>query len=283
MKLGIGSGAYYNVYDYEEGFKKLKRHGYDCVDYNDLTKMDSALYGLSDVKFREFFKDVAGCARACGVEIWQMHGLWPTVNNDKTEADRQKTVEYFIRELEAAHYLGCKYFVLHPFMPFGHNVEGDYDFTFRLNLELLRTLIPHAVRWGVTLCFENMPFKDNPISKVSEIKRLVRAVDHPLVKVCLDVGHANIISGDVAADARLLRDDLAVIHVHDNPGWCDAHALPYCGTVGWDELLSALREIGFDGCFNLETMIPDAMPEPYREEMRVSLARLAREMANRIA
>ena len=282
MKLGIGSRAYYNVYDYEEGFRRLKRHGYNCIDYNDLTDMSSELYGLSDCEFRKFFEDVAECAEKCGVEIWQMHGLWPTVNNDRTEADRQKTVEYFIRELEAAHYLGCRYFVLHPFMPFGHDVEGDYGFTFEVNRELLRTLIPHAVRWGVTLCVENMPFKNNPISKVSEIKRLVRALDHPSVKVCLDVGHANIVSGDVAADVRLLGEDLAVLHVHDNPGWCDAHALPYSGTVRWDDFLAALGEIGFDGCFNLETMIPDNMPEPYCEEMRVSLAGLAREMTDRI-
>jgi len=282
MRLGIGSGAYYNVYDYAEGFGRLRHHGYDCVDYNDLTDMHSELYRLSDVSFREFFEDVASRARECGVEIWQMHGLWPTVNNDRTEADRQRTLGYFIRELEAAHYLGCRYFVFHPFMPFGHDAEGDYDFTFRVNLELIEALLPHAERWGVTLCIENMPFRQNPISRVSEIRRLVRSVDHPLVRVCLDVGHANIVSGDVAADVRLLGDDLAVLHLHDNPGWCDAHALPYCGTVGWEELLAALREIGFDGCFNLETMIPDAMPEPYREQMRVSLAKLAREMADKI-
>ncbi len=282
MKLGIGSKVYYSVYDYEEGFRRLKRHGYDCVDHNDLADMSSELYGLSDGEFRAFFENVAGCARECGVEIWQMHGLWPTVNNDKTAEDRQSTVEYFIRQLEAAHYLGCRYFVLHPFMPFGHDVEGDYALTFELNLELLRTLIPHAERYGVTLCIENMPFKNNPISRVSEIKRLVRTADHPLVKVCLDVGHANIVSSDPAADVRLLGDDLATLHVHDNPGWCDAHALPYCGTVRWDELLAALGEIGFDGCFDLETSIPDSMPEPYREEMQLSLAGLARDMANRI-
>lgn len=282
MKLGIGSKVYYNVRDYAEGFKKLKRHGYDCVDYNDLADMSSELYGLSDGELREFLESVASSARECGVEIWQMHALWPTVNLDKTEPDRKRTVEYFIRQLEAANYLGCRYFVFHPFMPFGHNEEGNYSFTFDVNLALIKTLIPYAMRWGVTLCIENMPFKNNPISKVSEIKRLVRTIDHPMVKVCLDVGHANIVSSDVAADVRLLGDDLATLHIHDNPGWCDAHALPYCGTVKWDEFLTALGEIGFDGCFNLETAIPAAMPEPYCEEMRSSLARLAREMADSV-
>lgn len=282
MRLGIGSSVYYNVYDYEEGFKKLKSHGYDCVDYNDLTNMNSALYRLSDAEFRNFFKQVGACAKECGVEIWQMHSLWLTVNFDKTESDRQKTMEYFIRQLEASYYLGCKYFVLHPFMPFGHDEEGDYSFTFDINVDLLQKLIPHAEKWDVTLCVENMPFKNNPISKVSEIKRLVRTVNHSRVKVCLDTGHANMFSSDIASDVRLLGEDLATLHVHDNSGWCDAHKLPYCGTIKWDEFLAALGEIGYNGCFTLETAISRNMPEPYREQMSIALARLAREMAERI-
>ena len=282
MRIGIGSDTYYNVYDYEEGFKKMKSHGYDCVDYKVITNINSDLYKLSEEEFRKFFEKVRESAEKYGIEIWQMHSLWPTVNSDKTETDRQKTTEFFIRQIEAAYYLGCKYFVLHPFLPFGNDVEGDYSFTFQVNVDLLKKLIPHAEKWDVTLCVENLPFRENPISKVSEVKRLVRTVDHPRVKVCLDTGHANIFSSDIASDVRLLGDDLATLHVHDNTGWCDAHTLPYCGTLRWNELLAALGEIGFDGCFNLETGISKNMPEPHREEMRVSLAKLARSMAEQI-
>ena len=282
MRIGIGSDTYYNVSDYEEGFKKMKSHGYDCVDYKVITNINSDLYKLSEEEFCKFFEKVRESAEKYEIEIWQMHSLWPTVNSDKTETDRQKTTEFFIRQIEAAYYLGCKYFVLHPFLPFGNDVEGDYSFTFQVNVDLLKKLIPHAEKWDVTLCVENLPFRKNPISKVSEVKRLVRTVDHPRVKVCLDTGHANIFSSDIASDVRLLGDDLATLHVHDNTGWCDAHKLPYCGTLRWDELLAALGEIGFDGCFNLETGISKNMPEPYREEMRVSLAKLARSMAEQI-
>jgi len=282
LKIGIRSKEYYDVYDYEDGFKKMKSHGYDCVDYGDICNIDSELYKLSDEEFLAFFKQVGACAQKYGLEIWQMHSVWPTVNSDKTEADRQKTTEYFIRQIEAAHYLECKYFVLHPFIPFGHKTEGDHSFTFKTNVELLQKLIPYAEKWDVTLCVENLPFEKISISKVSEIKKLVRTVDHPRVKVCLDTGHANIFSSDIAADVRLLGDDLATLHVHDNDGCSDEHKPPYCGTLKWDEFLMALGEIGFEGCFNLEIPISKSMPEPKREEMRVSLAKLAREMANKL-
>ena len=144
---------------------------------------------------------------------------------------------------------------------------------------MLKTLLPYAEKWDVILCVENLPFTKNPIAKVSEVKRLLCALDDPRVKVCLDTGHANMLSRDIAADVRLLGDDLATLHVHDNTGWCDAHNLPYCGTLNWKEFLAALGEIGFSGCFNLETAISRAMPETYREEMQISLAKLTRSMA----
>ena len=278
MKIGIGSKAYYNVYDYEQGFKKLKAHGYDCVDYNDLTDFNSELYNLQAAEFSDFFKRVEASATDCGIDVWQMHAIWPTVNQDKTEADREKTLGYFVRQIEAAYYLGCKFFVMHPFMP----PNQDPELTFSINTELIKRLIPYAENFDVTICIENMPFADNQISKVSEIKRLISFIGHPRVKACLDTGHANMFSSDIATDVRVLGCDLAALHIHDNSGWCDAHRFPYCGTVKWDDLLIALREIGFNGCFNLETSVSKSMPEPYREQMQVSLATLTREMAEKI-
>ena len=281
MQIGITSSPYYGLYDFEDGFKKMKSHGYDCVDYRGLTKMDSELFALSDEEFRDFFKRQGKAARECGIEVFQMHSIWLTVGFDKTEEDRQKTLEYFIRQMEAAYYMECKYFVLHPFMPFGHDVDVNHEFAFDINVELLKRLIPFAEKFDVILCVENMPFKNNPISTVSEIKRIVRTVDHPRVKVCLDTGHANIFSNDIAADVRLLGDDLATLHVHDNSGNEDEHKLPYWGTIKWEEFLSALGEIGFDGCFSLETSISGKMPKPFREEMMITLAKLTRQMSEK--
>ena len=280
MKIGIVSTAYFDTYDYGEGLRRLRAHGYDCTDYNGLMKLSSPLYRLSQDELCAFLRGVRDSAELHGIEINQMHALWGTVNGDATEEDRLATTAYFIRDIEAAHALGCRNLVLHPLLPFGHNVEGDYGFTFERNVKLLRDLLPHAERWGVTLCVENLPFESNPISKISEVKRLVRLIDHPLVGICLDTGHANILSSDLAADVRFIGDDLRALHVHDNAGWCDAHQLPYCGTVRWDPFLAALREIGFTGVLSLECFIGAGMPEPTAEQMRRALAALAHQMAN---
>ncbi len=47
------------------------------------------------------------------------------VNHDLTEEDREKTKQYYIKEIKAAHYLGCRRLVIHPF--FDALKEIGYD------------------------------------------------------------------------------------------------------------------------------------------------------------
>ena len=120
------------------------------------------------------------------------------------------------------------------------------------------------------------------MSTVKEVKRLIREINHPKFKACLDTGHANVFHDNIAEDVRLLGDDLAALHVHDNKGNWDQHLIPYMGNIKWEEFLAALKEIGYKGAFTLETMISTSMPQPIMEEMQRSLACLARQMADKI-
>ena len=280
MKTGLESVAYFGLYDYAEGLKKLKSHGYECVDYGELCKRNSDLYTFDNDKYRRFLSDIGEEAYKQGVEIRQLHGLWAT--DDKTRELREESIRYFIKEIEGAHYLGCKNIVIHPFLPYGWGAEIDKDKIWDVNVDLFTRLLPYAEKYGVTICAENQPFTAVAMITVKEVKKLVRAIDNPLLKVCLDTGHANVFHDDLAADVRLLGNDLATLHVHDNKGNWDQHLIPYMGNIKWDEFLSALKEIGYNGCFTLETMISTTMPQPIKEEMQRSLAALARQMADKI-
>ena len=149
-------------------------------------------------------------------------------------------------------------------------------------MELFTRLAEYSERYGVITCVENLPFKAVEISTVESVKALVREINHPNLKICFDTGHANVFHDDIAEDVRLLGDDLATLHIHDNKGNWDQHLIPYMGNIQWGEFLSALQEIGYKGAFTLETMISPSMPSPIKEEMQVSLSRLARQMADKI-
>ena len=280
MKIGLESAAYFGLYDYDDGFRKLKEHGYDCIDYAELCKRHSDLYTFSADKYRGFLMDIGESADKHGVEITQLHGLWAT--DDKTRAQREESIAYFIKEIEGAHYLGCKNVVIHPFLPFGWGAEIDKDKIWDVNIDLFTRLLPHAEKYNVTICAENQPFTAIAMSTVKEVKKLIKEINHPLFKACLDTGHANVFHDNLADDVRLLGDDLATLHVHDNKGNWDQHLIPYMGNINWEDFLSALKEIEYKGAFTLETMISTSMPQPIKEEMQLSLARLARQMADKI-
>lgn len=280
MRIGLESSAYFGLYDYEEGLKRLKAHGYSCIDYGELSDRSSELYQFSKDKYRGFLMDIGESAKKLDVEITQLHALWPT--DDRTKEQREESVSYFIKEIEGAHYLGCKNVVVHPFMPFGWYDGKDKEKIWETNVDLFTRLVEYAEKYNVNVCVENLPFDLIEMSRVKEVKRLVRAINHPNLKICLDTGHANVFRDDIAEDVRLLGDDLAALHVHDNKGNWDQHLIPYMGNIKWDEFLTALKEIGYKGAFTLETMISPKMPQPIKEEMQMSLAKLAKQMGEKI-
>ena len=145
------------------------------------------------------------------------------------------------------------------------------------NLRWFRELIPLAEQLGVEIDIENgfdfadfqqtgdMPFA---FSTVEDVCWLVDQLNHPLVKVCFDTGHANISGLDVPASIRQLGNRLSTLHLQDNFGKIgpiepDVHLLPGHGAIDWSAVMEALRDIGFQGVLNMEPV--DALPQLPRE------------------
>ena len=280
MDVSLESTAYFGFDDYEQGLKTMSRHGYTGMDYQELCKADSPLFSMSDTEFKDYLTRFRSVAEDNGIKVSQLHGLW--VAPDRTARQRKQSVGFFIKDIKGAEILGCKNVVIHPFLPFGWGAEIDKDKIWDVNIELFDTLLPVAADCGVTICAENQPFTAIEISTVAGVKDLVRTINSPYLKVCFDTGHANVFHDDIAKDVRLLGEDLACLHVHDNKGNWDQHLIPYQGNIKWGDFLSALKEIGYKNTFSLETFISRNMPEPILENMRKDLAALAKYMARQI-
>ncbi len=282
MKTGIKSSAYFHLYDYEQGFKTLRAHGYDAVDYQEFMSMDSPLYSMGEDELSCFLTKVANAAEENDAEIYQVHAIWPTAGDD-TEEGRQKSLVYYRRSVLGAKYLRCKYLVIHPRMEYGWANNGTSEEFVQSNIAFLKELLPFAKQHGIILCLENMPFrKGSTFSTVKEWVAILDGVNDEHAKACLDTGHLNVMGEDAYTSVLALKDHLAVMHVHDNRWGTDMHLLPYQGTLDWDGLLKGLKEIAFDGCFSLETSIDERTPEAVKEDFQKALAALAKEMAKRI-
>ena len=130
LKTGLESSAYIFGNNYVEGMRKMKKHGYDCMDFSDFTPPDSILYSLEKNEFDNYFKEFKRAADSEGIEVWQMHGIWP--HDDSTEYLREQTALHDEKAIRAAGILGCKYFVIHPALPYGWGVEPSVQDAKRL-------------------------------------------------------------------------------------------------------------------------------------------------------
>lgn len=94
--------------------------------------------------------------------------------------------------------------------------------------------------------------------KIGDLEHIFREVNHPYVRFCLDVGHANTAEGPMEY-IRKFPDRIINVHYHDNHGTQDEHLNIGEGSMPWKAILAELFKLGFHGpfiseCFN-ETQI----------------------------
>ncbi len=279
MRIGVEACRYYFEGTKTVNTEWLKRHGYDCVDYGRLCNTNDELYTMPEEEMVDFLKNEGDVIRKGGVDVWQVHGPWPT--DDKTPESCAKKWEDCKRAVKGTAALGSKYLVMHPHMPFGWGGEQDHDAAEAANEDFFKKLCAYAQDYGVIICLENMPFSAQRISRIEKIVEFVKRLNLPNLQICLDTGHCNVFKDDIGDAVRLCGDLLAVLHVHDNDTRCDAHTMPYDGKCNWVGFREALKEIKFDGVLSLECQINKTYPPELDEYMRVGIAKIAAYLADK--
>ena len=278
LKTGIKSSGYFGLYDYGDGLKKIKKHGFDCIDFQGFLSPDGELYKLGERDFRNYFISLKSAAQSAGIEIWQTHATWQ--HDERTKQSRDEFLKKLEMSIKACGIMGCRYLVIHPSMPYGWDEEPSVKTAYDYTIERLEKLLPSAQAEDVVLCVENMPFKKgHSFSSVSEIKSIIKRFNDPYIKACFDTGHCNVSGENHYETIKLLGSDLVCLHVHDDFGRQDRHLIPFQGAIDWHGFAKGLKEIGFSGCISLETIIETKTPEPMKEQMQIALSGIARYLA----
>ena len=279
MRIGIESGAYLKKYGLKEGLERMKRHGYDCLDYQFLADTETELYRCGEPEFERRLNEIKEAAQQAGVEIVQTHGPWRWPPRDRTPEERAERFEKMEKSIRATRLLGVKYVIIHPIMPYGDGAQEDNAEFWAINFDFYGRLTKVAEREDVIICLENMPMPELPMARPAEILDFVRKIDRPNLRVCLDTGHCAV-CGVSPADAtrELGKEYLCTIHAHDNQGDRDYHLLPGEGIIDWPAFADALREIGYEGAFCLETAVKGEMPAEECERRERALADFVRQL-----
>lgn len=282
MKTGITLPSYTMLYGFEQGLKRLKAHGYDCVDYQDFIDTNNSIFQLDEDDFKKELLKVKDAVTNAGLEISQSHGPWRWPIQDATPEDRAERFEKMAKAIRGTALLGCKNYVIHAIMPFGCASVEKADLMWDMNYEFMGRLCKIAEDNDVIICFENLPFPKLSLAYVTGVLKFVKNMALPNFKVCLDTGHCTITKESPADAVRLLgKEYLQTLHVHDNNGVNDCHWIPYTGVIDWGDFAKALQEINFEGTVSLETHVPFGIPRDIIELHEVALAKMTARLAGR--
>jgi hydroxypyruvate isomerase len=153
--------------------------------------------------------------------------------------------------------LGIERMVVHPaeLGPGGVAVRPLHRSSGEMWLTGLRTLERLAVlgeRYGVTFALENLnTILDHPgipLARAKDTLALVSAVDHPNVKMMLDLYHAQIGEGNLIELVRAALPWIGEVQVADVPGRFE----PGTGEINYRAVAAALKDAGYSGVIGME-------------------------------
>ncbi len=267
----------------EKAIEIIHNSGFDAFDYTftDRGENDPVLKD----GFRDYFKNLREFADKTGIVCNQAHARFPVAVYGKEEWNRHQ-YSAVLRDIEAASVLGAKIIVVHP-IHCGYPFEGMYE----RNIDFYGGLIEYCDKFGIKIALENM-WRNDPkrgfiiadaCSGAENFAALLDGLGNSCFTACLDLGHCGLV-GEEAQDAiRTLGGRIGALHVHDNDYLHDSHTLPYMGKMEWDNILSALAEVGYSGDFTYEAdSFLDGFPDDLLPEASKFMEIVGRKMISDI-
>lgn len=196
------------------------------------------------------------------LKVWSLHTPFCGIAMDDAET-REDGLRKLLQAAEVARRFGARHVVVHP----GRDVPSqDRRQEVRWTREALARAVD-AVDANVCLGLETMGASS--IGGVAEeMLEIIAEFDPSRVGICMDTGHVNI-GHDVVEYIRATAGGITTVHLHDNFGDQDAHALPGEGNIDWPGVLAVLGDVGYSGPLICEAGHPElTAPDTVREYVR---------------
>ena len=140
-----------------------------------------------------------------------------------------------------------------------HAAGGDDlspEARFERRVRTLTQLADYVRGTDFTICLENLRGATRP-ETAQDLNALIDASGGDAnLGICLDTGHLHIRREHNQSQADFIRiagKRLKALHIADNDTTSDMHLMPYGrGTIDWTEVMTSLRDVGYNRLFNLE-------------------------------
>jgi sugar phosphate isomerase/epimerase len=250
MKFAVSNIAL-TAYDHEEELDQLAGLGLSGLEVAPSRVWRDTWDGLEAAQVEAYRRQVEDA----GLTVVGLHSLFydhSDLGLFREPKDRARTLDFMEHLSAVCRDLGGKTLVYG-----GGRKRGDVpqEDAIRETVTFMGELAPRIEDHGTCFCFEPLSPDDTDfIHSAFESLDIVKAVDHPCLKVQLDA--KALIANDEATPEtfKAVRDDL--VHVHANEP--DLGVLGSSGVVDHAALGRMLKDIGYDGYVSIEQRMIDA-------------------------
>lgn len=268
MKLSVELYSVAQKFGDHKAIELIGQAGFDAIDYSYCYEKEC------DEVLGENYRQYAGELRAhldlAGVSCNQAHAPFAFKYGMNRDTSEPKYLN-IVRAIESASVLGAKNIIVHSI-----SVPEGVDFE-AYNIEYYSSFIPYCEAFNIHVAVENLFKRDKKRNRIigkigspEELNAIVNRIGSPRIVACVDVGHTSLTGYEPEdfisqVDPRILK----CLHVQDNDYMGDRHTLPYLADLNWHAIMTALREIGYEGDLTFEIvkylerfpkeLIPDAL------------------------
>ena len=230
-----------------ESFPSLLKH-LQKVDLRHVEIVDEGSHALSDRRV----KALKRVAQSKDVEL-AVHAPIAGINIAlPSPVLRRAILKRLEKSIFYAAQLNCRLWLFHPGLQTGvsHFYPG---LDWRVNLDSVRTLLKIGRKEGVEIAIENVPEPYPFILKnVQDFSRFYDELNDDIGLV-LDVAHANL-NRQIQEFVRQFPEKMVHIHVSDNDGAYDLHLGIGYGTIDWEGVAKAVKEVRYSNVIMLESI-----------------------------
>ena len=265
VRIGIWTSFYADL-PLEDAFQRFANLGWKDLEVS----AEHGKMATQNENWRERLIDLKKLCEEEGITLWQMHAPLELNVADPNLQKREEDIDTAAKWVEYAHELGLPHLVIHPGGKQRAGSDDEKEEIISLNLDAFGRLAKVASKFGVKFCLENMQERIGQEkwrlgARISDINELINAVDSEALGICFDSSHANVTKLDMSQAIHECGDRLLATHISDNDGSGDQHKLPFNGNIDWESVVSALKDIGYAGLFNLEIPGENKAPLPVRD------------------
>ncbi len=229
----------------EEALNKISASGFKCVEiWGNLFHLDPRIN--PDIKsIKALVNKLDLCVHSIHAPFTGLKIGYPDIRLEK------EWLRVIGASLEYCVKLGAEIAVVHSYSC-SEKMDKEMSTDSREFIkEFIEKLNKFALELGIQLAVENQPSFNTP-PFIHSIKELSRLWPDNEIGFCFDIGHASLNRVETESEIAAAEGRLISVHVSNNDGISDLHALPVKGVLDWERIKLQLGKHGYNGPYILE-------------------------------